>query len=282
MLSGLILERYGDMGSAYTCRRLSEEASSLGMSAVVTGVMDTVVSEDGSLYNRGVRMEGTDFVLNRYKHGHVKDEINGLARRAYNPLDAFNTYVDKYEQIRRLNPSSVGVPRSMLVNRGTVFDTVVEVLSAPFVLKGLRGSEGREVFLVGSEEEMRSALLSCPGEEFLCQEYIGEMPGRDMRVFSVRGNPVAVMERYNPDGFRANVAQGARVKRLDVREEVRVTCSEIYEQTGLDFAGVDLLYGRDGLVFCEVNVMPGIKGMESATGVNIARLVMETVAGDLS
>ena len=45
---------------------------------------------------------------------------------------------------------------------------------------------------------------------------------------------------------------------------------EIYEKTGLELLGVDLLFGEEDYVFCEINVTPGIEGMERATGVNVA------------
>ena len=55
---------------------------------------------------------------------------------------------------------------------------------------------------------------------------------------------------------------------------------DIYEQTGLDFLGIDLLFGKDKPYFCEINVMPGIEGMERATGVNVAGAIIDTILGD--
>ncbi len=49
---------------------------------------------------------------------------------------------------------------------------------------------------------------------------------------------------------------------------------------GLDFMGIDLLFGDDKPYFCEINVMPGIEGMEEASGKNLARLILETIRGD--
>ena len=55
---------------------------------------------------------------------------------------------------------------------------------------------------------------------------------------------------------------------------------DIYLQTGLDFLGIDLLYGEGKPYFCEINVMPGFKGAEKASGVNIAKKIIETIRGD--
>ncbi|WP_368412140.1 hypothetical protein [Synechococcus sp.] len=43
----------------------------------------------------------------------------------------------------------------------------------------------------------------------------------------------------------------------------------------LDIAGVDLLFDGDGYSICEVNSAPGFQGFETATGLNVARLVLE-------
>ena len=55
---------------------------------------------------------------------------------------------------------------------------------------------------------------------------------------------------------------------------------DIYDQTHLDFLGIDLLFGDEKLYFCEINVMPGIEGIERATGVNVAKKIIETIEGD--
>ena len=56
----------------------------------------------------------------------------------------------------------------------------------------------------------------------------------------------------------------------------------IYEQTGLDFLGIDLLFGREKPYFCEINVMPGLEGIEKASGINVAAKVMETIRSDFA
>ena len=79
-LHGYIIEKYNNMGSAYTCRRLAEEAQKLKMDLRIVGIHDTVITKDG-LINRGQPLEKCDFVINRYKWGKVKDAINALAVR---------------------------------------------------------------------------------------------------------------------------------------------------------------------------------------------------------
>ena len=88
------------------------------------------------------------------------------------------------------------------------------------------------------------------------------------------------MTREAVQGFKANVALGAGVRPYPIDDHIRQTAKDIYAQTGLDFLGIDLLFGKDKPYFCEINVMPGIEGMERATGVNVAGAIIETILGD--
>lgn len=88
------------------------------------------------------------------------------------------------------------------------------------------------------------------------------------------------MQRHSRGDFRANVALGAEVEAYEISPGMRAIARDIYSQTGLDFLGIDLLFGEDKPYFCEINVMPGIEGIEQASGENIARKIMETIRGD--
>jgi len=86
------------------------------------------------------------------------------------------------------------------------------------------------------------------------------------------------MERRSANGeFRANFALGGTVSALIIDEEMRRIARTMYETTGLEVFGLDLLYGRDGYLFCELNVTPGLEGIEKATGINAAGAVMNHV-----
>ena len=104
MLKGYIIEKYSNMIGAYTCNRLVEEAAKRGVDLGIVGIADVVAgserTEEGKeqcvLYHHGKKLEQCDFVLNRYKYGHIKDEIGTLAKHTYNDTEAFNIYINKY------------------------------------------------------------------------------------------------------------------------------------------------------------------------------------------
>lgn len=283
---GYLIEKYDNMAGAYTCRRLREEAALRDMELVQTGVFDLslVPGSSGSdlVLHHGEVLAPADFVINRYKTGKIKDRVNSLAGRSYNALYAFNRYVNKYEQLKDYESKVFPAPDFILVNGAESFEEIISHVGCPFVAKGLESSMGQEIFLVSSSEEWLDATRRYPADkEWLCETQIKESYGRDLRLYSIRGEVLGAMVRSSSADFRANVALGASVTPYPVTEEIRRFAEEIYEKTGLDFAGIDLLFGKDTMYFCEVNVMPGIEGMETATGKNVAGAVMEMILTDL-
>ena len=117
-------------------------------------------------------------------------------------------------------------------------------------------------------------------KEWLYEEFITTSVGRDIRLYSIRGNVEAGMVRKSKGDFRANVALGGDVASYEITPEIRTIARDIYRQTGLDFIGIDLLFGESKPYFCEINVMPGIEGIEKASGINIGKRIMETIKGD--
>jgi len=282
LISGYIIEKYNKMTNAYTCNRLVEEATKQGMDLKIIGIHDTMIL-DNEIRNNGIKLEKRNFVINRYKWGKVKDEINSLAAKSYNPLEAYNIYINKYEQVKRLRSDAFLVPRYLLGTAMLQYEDIVNILGTPFVAKGLESSMGEQISLIEKEEDLKNLRKKYGMEkEWLFEEFVTTSFGRDMRFYSIRGEVVACMQRKSQGDFRANVALGASVESYEITPEIRQIAKDIYEQTGLDFLGIDLLFGEDKPYFCEINVMPGIEGIEKATGVNVAKKIVETIKSDFS
>ena len=90
------------------------------------------------------------------------------------------------------------------------------------------------------------------------------------------------MERISNNDFRANVALGSSVHKIDITREFQAIAQDIYKQTGLDFISLDLLFGKNEPCFCEINVTAGMEGIEKASGINVAGTVIKTIKGDFN
>ena len=109
------------------------------------------------------------------------------------------------------------------------------------------------------------------------QEFIKESCGRDVRVNVVGGKVVSAMERYNENDFRSNITNGGSMRRVSLSEEMANAAIKATEAIGLDFAGVDVLFGKDGPIVCEVNSNPHFKSSLECTGVDMSELIMDYV-----
>ena len=173
------------------------------------------------------------------------------------------------------------MPKYILGTSLLSFEQIADRLGLPFVAKGLESSMGEEIVCVrdlASYEEL-SQRYPC-SKEWLFEEFIADSFGQDMRFYSIRGEAVACMQRRSQGDFRANVALGASVEPFPITPAIRTIAKDIYEQTGLDFLGIDLLFGKEKPYFCEINVMPGLEGIEKASGVNVAGKIIETIKSD--
>lgn len=279
-IKGYIIEKYNKMTNAYTCNRLVEEAAKLGIDLKIIGIHDTFILENEVL-NSGVKLEKRDFVIHRYKWGKEKDEINSLSVKSYNSLDAYNIYINKYEQVKNLRSKEFIIPKYLLGTAMLKFEEIAKFLGTPFVAKGLESSMGEQIVLVENSDDLRMLCKKYGMEkEWLFEEFITTSFGKDMRFYSIRGEVVACMQRKSQGDFRANVALGATVEAFEITPEIRQIAKDIYEHTKLDFLGIDLLFGETKPYFCEINVMPGIEGIEKATGVNVAKKIIETIKND--
>lgn len=281
MLRGYIIEAYNNMGNVYVATRLIEEAKKRNIELSVLGVQDTLIC-DGIPYNNGKKIEPREFIINRYKWGKKKNEINQLAQRVYNKVDSFDTYVNKYEQIKRLDSKYFDKPKYILGNSCVSYDVLSDYLGKRVIAKGLENSMGREIYLLESSEDLEQLKEYGQTKEWLFEEFIETSYGKDLRIYAVRGEVLGCMKRQSESDFRANVALGAGTVSYEITDTIRKIARDIYAQTNLDFVGIDLLFGEHGFYLCEINVMPGIQGIEETTGVNVAGKIMDMICEDFN
>ena len=281
-LTGYLIEKYNNMGSAYSCRRLLDEAQKQGVDLRILGVSDTSIKEN-NCYNQGYQLENKNFIINRYKYGKVKDYLNGLGAKSYNSLQALNIYINKLEQLKNINSAYFIKPKYIAGYSSLPFGMLADELKLPFVAKGLESSMGQEIFLIKNKEEYKNLANLYPAfKEWLFEEFIFSSSGRDMRIYCARGEVIAAMERTSDTDFRANVALGANVKKIKIEPYFQNIAHDIYKQTGLDFVGLDLLYGKELPYFCEINVTAGLERIEQATDINVAGAIMQTIKDDFN
>ena len=155
-------------------------------------------------------------------------------------------------------------------------DAVAQRLGFPFIIKEGRGSFGHQVYLVQNTQEAYETLQKIGPKPALCQRFIGESAGRDVRAYVVGGRVVASIQRTSTNGdFRANIGSGGTARPYTLSKEGEDMCIKACELLRLDFAGVDLLFSKDGPLLCEVNSNAHFAGLEQATGISPAPFIIE-------
>ena len=84
------------------------------------------------------------------------------------------------------------------------------------------------------------------------------------------------MKRQAAKGeFRSNLHRGGTASAVKLTPAEREVARDAAKVLGLRVAGVDLLHTEDGPKVLEVNSSPGLQGIESASGKDIAGMIIE-------
>lgn len=151
---------------------------------------------------------------------------------------------------------------------------------SPLVVKLLESTQGRGVVLGETKKAAESVIGAFRGlkANFLVQEYVKEAAGIDIRCLVIGGKVVAAMQREAVDGdFRANVHRGGRAVVTKISKAERAVAVKAAKVMGLNVSGVDLLRSNDGPKILEINSSPGLQGMETATGVDVAGRMIDFI-----
>jgi ribosomal protein S6--L-glutamate ligase len=84
------------------------------------------------------------------------------------------------------------------------------------------------------------------------------------------------------DEFRSNVHRGGSTEVVELDEEYQRVAVQSAQIMGLKVAGVDMLEGDEGPLVMEVNSSPGLQGIETATGLDIAGAIVDYVANQVA
>lgn len=232
-----------------------------------------------------------DFCVYLDKDKYFAEILEKLGVRLFNSAKSIELCNDKAETYIKLSGEGLNIPKTvfspltyMQGDRFTDKETeaLANYLSFPIVIKEVYGSMGLGVYMVNDVKELAVMREKLKLKPHLYQEYLPYKIGTDVRIILVGGKVVTAMERVNENDFRSNVAQGGVGRKINLPEEFKITAEKCAEILGLDYCGVDLLYGENGEPFvCEVNSNAFFDGIEKVTGVNIAESYVNHVIKEL-
>jgi len=279
---------------AYSTRRLKEAALQRGHEADVLNTLRFAIDLDrGSpdLYYRQEHLDHYDAVLPRigasitYYGTAVVRQFQEMDIFCANTAHGISNSRDKLRSLQILSRHGVGLPRTTFVrDKRDVLPAIDRVGGAPVIIKLIEGTQGIGVLLADSVKQAESIieLLQSQKQNVLIQKFVAESKGRDVRAFVVGDQVVAAMRRVaQGQEFRSNVHRGGLAEPIELSEEYQETAVRCTQIMGLRVAGVDMLEAADGPQVMEVNSSPGLEGIETCTGLDIAGAVIDYIAAQV-
>jgi len=272
----------------YSTRRLVEAARARGHQIRVVNTLrcyNSIASHRPSVHYRGQALEDFDAVIPRigasvtFYGTAVVRQFEMMGTFSVNESVAITRSRDKLRAMQLLARRGLGLPVTGFAHSPDDVDDLIKMVGGPpLVVKLLEGTQGVGVVLAETYKAAESVIQAFMGlnAEIMVQEYISEAKGADVRCFVVGGKVVASMKRQAGEGeFRSNRHRGGHASLIRITPEERSTAARAAKFMGLNVAGVDLLRSNHGPVVMEVNSSPGLKGIETASGKDIADRIIQ-------
>ncbi|HEY5939473.1 MAG TPA: RimK family alpha-L-glutamate ligase [Gemmatimonadales bacterium] len=198
--------------------------------------------------------------------------------RVMNSPRAIERTVDKFWTSTLLEQCGVPTPETVVCDNPEEAMTAFRALG-DVIVKPLFGSMGLGMVRVSDEEmafRVFRTIEQIRGVYYL-QRTINHA-GVDVRAFVIGGRVMGAIERRST-GWRTNLARGGTARSVVLSEEWSALAVRAAAAAGADYAGVDLLADGDGKVYVlEVNGIPGWKGLQEATGIDVAGRLIDFLA----
>lgn len=275
----------------YSNRRIMEAGEERGHEMIFLNIKQCYMKLDANepeVHYRGGRvLNDLDAVIPRVRPSltfygcALTRHFESLDVFALNTSSAITSSRDKLYSLQLLQKNGLDIPTSGFANSPIDTNDLIDMVGgAPLIVKLLEGTQGRGVVLAETEKAAESVINAIKSlrANLLVQEFIKEAQGKDLRCFVIDGKVVASIERTAAPGeFRANIHRGGTASIVKVTAEERKLAIKAAKTMGLKVAGVDIIRSSKGPLLLEINSSPGLEGIESATGKDVAGSMISSI-----
>lgn len=275
----------------YSTRRLKQAATQRGHKVQVLSTSHFAIDlEHGTpdLYYKRKRLGSYDAIIPRigssitYFGTAVVRQFEQMEVYTPSSSSGINDSRDKLRSLQILSRHDIGIPQTVFVRqKDDVLPAIERAGGAPVIIKLLEGTQGVGVILADTVKIAQAIIetLQSTRQNVLIQKFVSESKGKDIRAFVVGDRVVAAIRRVaQGQEFRSNIHRGGKAEVIELDPEYAETAVQATQILGLKVAGVDMLEGTDGPQIMEVNSSPGLEGIETATGLDIAGEIIDYVA----
>lgn len=268
----------------YSNRRIMEAGEEHGHEMLFLNVKQCYMRLDADNpevhYRGGTILNDLDAIIPRIRPSltfygcALTRHFESLGVHTLNGSAAITSSRDKLFSLQLLQKSGLDIPTTGFANSPIDTNDLIEMVGgAPLIVKLLEGTQGKGVVLAETKKAAESVINAIKSlrANLLVQEFIKEAQGKDLRCFVIDGRVVASIERTAAPGeFRANIHQGGSAGIVKITPEERKLAVKAAKTMGLKVAGVDIIRSSKGPLLLEVNSSPGLEGIETATGIDVA------------
>ena len=289
--TGLTLGLLASNPQLYSNKRIIEAGESRGHKVVFLNVENVYMKLDASSpeirYRGGNILDKFDAVIPRIKPSvtfygcALLRQFDTLGVYCLNTAEAISKSRDKLFASQLFSKNDLHIPITGFAKSPMdTKDLIRMVNGAPLIIKLLESTQGKGVVMAETNKAAESVINAFKSVQtnLVVQEFVKESNGQDIRCFVVNGKVVASMQRQAQKGeFRANIHQGGSASLIKITPEERKLAVKSAKVLNLDVAGVDIIRSNRGPLLLEVNSSPGLEGIENATGLDIANVMIETI-----
>ncbi len=289
--SGLKIALLASNEALYSNQRLMEAGNERGHEMLFLNAKQCYMKLDAlepeAHYRGGIVLSHLDAVITRIRPS-ITFYGTALARQfesmgiyTSNSSTAITQSRDKLFALQLMLKGGINIPTTGFANSPMDTNDLIDMVGgAPLIVKLLEGTQGRGVVLAETKKAAESVINAFTSlkANLLVQKFIKEADGKDLRCFVIDGKVVAAIERKAAHGeFRANLHLGGTASVVKITAEERAVAVKAAKILGLHVAGVDIIRSQSGPLLLEVNSSPGLEGIESATGQDIAGMIIASL-----
>jgi len=275
----------------YSTKRLIEESKAAGFRTEHVPVAEVklmVNNKIDALY-KNKSLSQFDYILPRIDSKRawigypVVRFLDILGVRKPYPSETVLIAHDKFVTLERLAFSGIGVPETYLTGSKNVAKEIIKKGRLPMMLKLLSGYGGQGVMIMESKEAAESTIetMQTLKQQILIEKFL-KNPGEDIRGILAGNEIIASYKRVAASGeVRANIHAGGRGEAFSLTPEMEETCFRAAKAVGARICAVDMIESGGKPSVLEVNINPGIQGIEKATGINVAKRMIDFVRTEM-
>jgi len=205
-----------------------------------------------------------------------------LGIRLINSRQSLEIASDKFLSSIFLKNNDIKTPETIICEDPQDALDGFEELGGDVILKPLYGSKGIGITRLNDKAFAENVIYALGelNEVFYLQKFVHHN-NRDIRVLVLGDKVIAGMYRVS-DNWKTNIYAGAKMKPIELTEELKDLSIRAAKAVKTEIAGVDIIESEAGYQILEVNSIPGFTAIQKVTEINLTEKIIDYFLENIS